>query len=159
MIYVSWEDVQAYLRWLSRKSGAEYRLLSEAEWEYTARAGTTTKYYWGDRVGSGNANCYSCGSQWDGEQTAPVGSFRANEFGLYDVAGNVWEWVEDCWNDSYSGAPNDGSAWTTGKCSVRVFRGGSWLNDPRHVRTADRYGLGSDFRYHKFGFRVARTLP
>ena len=114
VIDVSWEDTQQYVGWLSRETGKPYRLLSEAEWEYVARAGTTTKYPWGDDIGTNRANCAGCGSQWDNKMTAPVESFEANAFGLFDTAGNVWEWVEDCWNGSYRGAPNDGSAWTSG---------------------------------------------
>ena len=126
---VSWEDAQAYVAWLSRKTGEAYRLLSEAEWEYAARAGTTTRYHWGDDIGRNRANCYddSCGDSWD--YTAPVGSFAANAFGLHDVHGNVWEWVEDCWNGNYAGAPSDGSAWESGNCDGRVLRGGSWSVD------------------------------
>ncbi len=162
-INVSWQDAQAYVRWLTSKSGVEYRLLSEAEWEYAARAETTTKYYLGDRVGSGNANCRGCGSQWGGsqwggEQTAPVGNFPANAFGLYDLIGNVWEWVEDCWHGSYVGAPSDGGAWTSGDCSLRVQRGGSWGSPPWYVRSAFRRTTKSGFRTSFRGFRVARTL-
>ncbi len=130
---VSWDDAQAYASWLSRETGESYRLLSEAEWEYVARAGTTTRYWWGNNVGRNRANCDGCGSRWDDESTAPVGSFGANGFGLHDVHGNVWEWVEDCWHDSYAGAPRDGSAWlgnNGGDCSRRVLRGGSWLHRP-----------------------------
>ena len=103
MINVSWEDARGYVRWLSGKTGKEYRLLSESEWEYVARGGTQTKYWWGDEIGRGRANCDGCGSRWDDEKTAPVGSFRANGFGLHDVHGNVWEWVEDCWHGDYEG--------------------------------------------------------
>ena len=125
VVSVSWKDAQAYVEWLSGKTGEEYRLLSESEWEYVARAGTRTEYWWGDEIGRNRANCRGCGSRWDGKQTAPVGSFSANPFGLYDVHGNVREWVEDCWNGSYAGAPTDGSAWESGNCSRRVVRGGS----------------------------------
>jgi formylglycine-generating enzyme required for sulfatase activity len=112
---------------LSRKAGKPYRLQTEAEWEYAARAGTTTKYSWGNDVGVGNANCRGCGSQWD-KQTAPVGSFMPNAFGLYDMHGNVWQWAQDCWHDNYQGAPTDGSAFATAcsKISWREVRGGSW---------------------------------
>ena len=127
-INVNWDDAKAYVRWLSDKTGKQYRLPSEAEWEYAARAGTTTRYSWGDEVGRNRANCDGCGSLWDNEQTAPAGSFRANVFGLHDVHGNVWEWVEDCWSGNYLGAPADGSAWESGDCSRRVLRGGSWFN-------------------------------
>ena len=112
---VSWGDAQAYVQWLGRKSGKAYRLLTESEWEYVARAGTTTQYSWGDEVGSNRANCDGCGSQWDKKEAAPVGSFAANGFGLYDVHGNVWEWVEDCKQYNYVGAPADGSA--RGSCT------------------------------------------
>ena len=151
-------DAKKYVGWLSRASAAEYRLLSEAEWEYAARAGTTTGYFWGDDVGSGNANCNGCGSRWDDKKTAPVGSFAANGFGLHDMLGNVWEWVDDCWNDSYAGAPSDGGAWTTGDCDRRVLRGGSWYEDPRDVLSAHRDGHWTDDRDGNGGFRVARTL-
>ena len=124
VVNVSWDDVKAYVDWLTGKTGEEYRLLSEAEWEYVARAGTRTAYWWGDDFGQNRANCHGCGDSY--RPTAPVGSFSANPFGLHDVHGNVWEWVEDCWNDSYDGAPSDGSAWESGNCERRVLRGGSW---------------------------------
>ena len=162
VIYVSWDDAQEYVRWLSRETGKAYRLLSEAEWEYVARAGSTTKYPWGNDVGTNKANCDGCGSQWDGKRTAPVGSFEPNAFGLFDTAGNVEEWVEDCWNDSYVGAPSDGSVWTGGwfnKCELRVLRGGSWDHNPRLIRSAYRFWSGTGDRYSdNDGFRVARTL-
>ena len=149
---------QAYVRWLSGKTGEEYRLLSEAEWEYVARAGTTTAYWWGDDIGRNRANCDGCGSRWDNRQTAPVGSFSANPFGLHDVHGNVWEWVEDCWNDGYRGAPTDGSAWESGECERRVLRGGSWYSVPELLRSADRDRYSAGGRLNNAGFRVARTL-
>ena len=156
---VSWNDVQEYVAWLSSETGSQYRLPSEAEWEYAARAGTTTAYSWGNDVGNNRANCDGCGSQWDDEMTAPVGSFGANAWGLLDMRGNVGEWVQDCWHESYSGAPADGSAWTVGgDCSVRVLRGGSWFNGPRNLRAANRSWLGAGGRFDNFGFRVARTL-
>jgi formylglycine-generating enzyme required for sulfatase activity len=108
------EDAKAYVEWLAKKTDKRYRLLSEAEWEYVARAGTTTAYWWGHAIGRGNANCGECGSRWDFKQTAPVGPFAANAFGLCDVHGNAWQWLEDCWHDNYMGAPSDGSAWTSG---------------------------------------------
>ena len=158
MINVSWEDAQGYVRWLSRKTGEEYRLLSESEWEYVARAGTRTRYWWGDEIGRNRANCDGCGSRWEDRQTAPVGSFSANGFGLHDVHGNVWEWVEDCWNESYAGAPRDGSAWESGECGRRVLRGGSWYNNLRYLRSAFRGRNSAGNRYMFIGFRVARTL-
>ena len=126
VINVSWDDAVAYTQWLSSQTGERYRLPSEAEWEYAARAGSTTKYSWGNDIGRNRANCDGCGSRWDDRQTAPVGSFSANRWGLHDMHGNVWEWVQDCWNGNYRGAPTDGSAWESGDCSERVLRGGSW---------------------------------
>ena len=160
-INVSWDDAQAYVKWLSSITGKPYRLLSEAEYEYAARAGTETAYPWGDDIklnGKAMANCVGCGSQWDGEQTAPVGSFAANQFGLYDMVGNVWEWAEDCWNESYQGAPADGSAWTSGDCSRRIIRGGSWNDNPVLLRSAYRLRNNAGGRDVSLGFRVARTL-
>ena len=155
---VSWDDAQLYVRWLSQRTGKSYRLLSESEWEYVARAGTTTRYNWGNEIGHNRANCYRCGSRWDDEKTAPVGSFSANAWGLYDVHGNVWEWVGDCWNDSYTGAPADGSAWERGNCSSRVLRGGSWYYVPWSLRSANRSWITSGIRNYDLGFRIARTL-
>jgi formylglycine-generating enzyme required for sulfatase activity len=158
-VNVSWNDAKEYVAWLSRITGKEYRLLSEAEWEYAARAGTTTAYSWGDEIGEGNANCGGCGSHWDKKQTAPVGSFKPNDFGLYDIHGNVWEWCEDVWHDNYTGAPIDGSAWLEGgDASRRVVRGGSWSNYPLFLRAANRSLGGTDGRSNDIGFRLARTL-
>ena len=162
VVNVSWEDAQSYVSWLSRQTGEEYRLPTEAEWEYAARAGTTTKYSWGNEIGVNRANCRpteeygTCGDRF--EYTAPVGSFAANPWGLYDMHGNVWEWVQDCWNGSYADAPADGSAWLSGDCSVRVVRGGSCLINPRNLRAANRNWLTTGNRISISGFRVARTL-
>jgi formylglycine-generating enzyme required for sulfatase activity len=158
VIYVSWDDAQAYVAWLSKMTGKAYRLLTEAEWEYAARAGTTTAYFWGDEIGKNNANCGGCGSQWDGRQTAPAGSFAPNAFGLYDMLGKVFEWVEDCSHDNYNGAPTDGSAWTAGDCKSRVVRGGSWGINPQYLRAAYRDGVTTGARLSSLGFRVGRTL-
>jgi formylglycine-generating enzyme required for sulfatase activity len=157
-INVTWIDAQHYAEWLAKITGKPYRLLTEAEYEYAARGGTKTPYPWGDDIGKGNANCHGCGSQWDNRQTAPVGSFPANAVGLYDMVGNVWGWVEDCYHHTYDDAPTDGSAWTVGDCSRRVVRGGSWSTEPRTVRSANRDGATGDDRNHGLGFRVARTL-
>ena len=157
VVNVSWDHAQAYVTWLSEETGETYRLPSEAEWEYAVRAGTTTIFSWGNEVGEGRANCSenSCGDNW--RNTAPVGSFPANAFGLHDMHGNVFEWVEDCWNDNYTGAPTDGSAWLSGDCSESVARGGSW-NSPRWgVRSAYRFGRNG-VRGDLVGFRVVRTL-
>jgi formylglycine-generating enzyme required for sulfatase activity len=155
---VSWTAAQAYVNWLHKKTGQDYRLLSEAEWEYAARAGTTTVYYWGDIVGVNNADCNGCGSQWDAVKTAPVGSFAANPFGLYDMAGNAIQWVADCWNVNYTGAPADGSAWTSGNCSGRIARTGSYDDYPSGLRSAMRREFWQSRPYFDIGFRVARTL-
>ena len=157
VISVSWNDAKAYVVWLAKKTGKPYRLFTEAEYEYAARAGTTTVYPWGDDIGRNNANCTGCGGRWDNKQTAPVGSFAANGFGLYDMVGNAWTWIEECWHYNYNGAPTDGSAWTSGDCSIgHVVRSGSWLNGPRSLRSANRsaFNIGRDI----IGFRVARTL-
>ena len=159
VINVSWDDAKGYVEWLGRKTGKPYRLLSEAEWEYAARAGTTTRYGWGNEIGRSNANCDGCGSQWDNRQTAPAGSFQPNGFGLHDMHGNVWEWTEDCWHGSYAGAPVDGGAWVTGgECGRRVLRGGSWGNFPGYLRSAGRDGVDTGYRLNYRGIRVARTL-
>ena len=158
VINVTWNDVVAYAEWLSQQTGKRYRLPSEAEWEYAAQAGTKTSYWWGDEIGTDRANCDGCGSRWDKKQTAPVGSFKANPFGLYDTAGNVWEWVQDCWNECYEGAPEDGSAWKSGDCGRRVFRGGSWFTYPGGLRSANRGWHTADPRDYDIGFRLAQDL-
>ncbi len=161
VIGVSWSDAQGYLRWLTEKTGARYRLLSEAEWEYVARAGSSSKYSWGNALGRNQANCDGCGSRWDNRSPAPVGSFRPNRFGLFDVHGNVMEWVQDCWHGSYLGAPGRGAAWGAaggGDCAQRVLRGGSWLNFPRDPRSALRFKASAGARTSNFGFRVARAM-
>jgi formylglycine-generating enzyme required for sulfatase activity len=158
VINVSWDDSSTYLLWLSRKTGKTYRLLTEAEWEYAARAGSTTAYYWGDEIGKNNANCDGCGSKWDNVQTAPVGSFTANAFGLYDMAGNVWQWAQDCYHENYEGVSVGGAAWIGGDCSGRVIRGGSWISKPEVARSAGRFWNHADSRGNLLGFRVARTL-
>ena len=165
---VSWQDAQAYIQWLNHKlhpqdsTPGPYRLPSEAEWEYAARAHTLTARWWGQEIGRNNANCNGCGSRWDNQLFAPVGSFGPNPFGLYDMLGNIWQWTDDCWNDSYVGAPQDGAAWTSGNCGKRVLRGGSWSNLPRFIRSAARAAL--DLNGQSFdtasdaGFRLARTI-
>jgi formylglycine-generating enzyme required for sulfatase activity len=154
---VSWRDAKAYITWLAQKTGQKYRLPSEAEWEYAARAGTKTAYWWGRDVGSRFANCRECGGN-AGQQTIASGSFAANPFGLFDTAGNAAEWVEDCWNDNYRGAPKDSSAWTAGQCGQRVLRGGSFDSQARYVRSSSRFRYDADVRYYANGFRVVRDL-
>jgi formylglycine-generating enzyme required for sulfatase activity len=172
-VCVSWDDAQAYVRWLSSKTGKSYRLLSEAEWEYAARAGSQTRRPWGDsaEAGCGHANIADAsarrqvsgitgGAQCDDGHgyTSAAGSYRANGFGLHDMIGNVWEWTADCWNENLSGLPTDGSARTSGDCARRVLRGGSWLNYPRDARSAKRSRDPTADRDVDLGFRVARTL-
>ncbi|HVU44302.1 MAG TPA: formylglycine-generating enzyme family protein, partial [Xanthobacteraceae bacterium] len=169
VVSVSWDEAQKYLTWLSRETGKQYRLLSEAEYEYAARAGKETAYPWGNAVkldGKAMADCSDCASSWDDRQTAPVGQFAANGFGLYDMVGNVWEWVEDCYHPRYEigaspskvEAPANGSPWTDSQCSERVVRGGSWDYDPQYLRSAVRDRNSSFFQGSDLGFRVARTL-
>ena len=159
VIRVSWEDItEQFIPWLSKTTGKQYRLPTEAEWEYAARAGSETKYSWGNSIGNNKANCDGCGSRWDDSQTAPVGSFSANAFGLYDMHGNVWEWTQDCRNKNYEGAPIDGSAWLSGDCSQRVLRGGSWYDGPYYLRSANRDWITTGYRSGYNGFRLARTL-
>jgi formylglycine-generating enzyme required for sulfatase activity len=161
VISVTWLDAQQYVAWLSQMTGKAYRLLTEAEWEYATRARTTTVYPWGDELGKGNANCPGCGSPWDGKQPAPAGSFAPNAFGLYDMTGNVWQWVEDCYMPNYNGAPSDGSAWTKADCPYRVARGGSWVGVPGPSslpRSAYRDWRPVDGRSYGLGIRVGRTL-
>jgi len=180
VINVTWEQVHQYVTWLSKMTGKSYRLLTEAEWEYSARAGTNTAYSWGDEIGEGNANCSGCGSQWEDVQTAPVGSFAANPFGLHDMHGNVWEWVEDCYQSNYDGAPTDGSARLSPDCTNHVnhvvrggswvawqvprtgrsARGGSWIwvQVPQPARSASRENYAKNNLRSFIGFRVARTL-
>ena len=165
VINVSWEEAQSYVEWLSRETGKQYRLLSESEWEYVARGGTGTPFCYGGTLSTEQAN-YNGNHTYGGGRkggyrgkTVVVGSFSPNEFGLHDVHGNVWEWVEDCWHNSYRGAPRDGSAWTSGgNCGERVVRGGSWNLGPWDLRSANRYRNTSGSRYGLYGFRVARTL-
>ncbi len=158
-IYVNWRDARSYVRWLRKFLGQPYRLLSEAEWEYAARAGARTAYPWGAAAGRKRANCRGCGSRWDGRKTASAGSYPANAFGLHDMHGNVREWVQDCWHGSYRGAPSDGSARTEGgDCRKRVLRGGSWKDIPWDIRSASRMSGRWKDRNSKTGFRVALTL-
>ena len=156
VINVSWDNAQAYVKWLSEATGETYRLPSEAEWEFAARAGTYTRYVWGpDDPTPEQANF---GHSFEVGKTAEVGSYPPNPWGLHDMQGNVWEWVEDCWNDSYHDAPTDGSSWTSGDCSNRILRGGGWLDGPEYLRSADRGKNTTNFRSELLGFRVAKTL-
>lgn len=158
VIDVSWDDAQTFVTWLSQKSGKRYRLPSEAEWEYSARGGTPNAYWWGTQIGSGRAKCEDCGGD-SSRTTLPVGSFRPNAFGLHDTSGNAAEWVDDCWNDSYRGAPKHAASVTTGSCRQRVLRGGSFGNKSPALRSAARFRYDKDVRYYANGFRLVRELP
>lgn len=173
VVCVSWEDAQAYTQWLSQLTGKRYRLLSEAEWEYAARAGTTTARYWGDDIsricdyanGADSAATaqLAAARRWGSApcddrhaHTAPVGSYRANTFGLHDMLGNVGEWTQDCWNANYRGAPAGPQAWNAGDCALRAVRGGAWDDAPIGLRAAYRVGSPTTIRLYSRGFRVAR---
>lgn len=160
VINVSWVDAQQYVAWLSRRTNKRYRLLSESEWEYSARAGTEVHFWWGDHVSRGDANCAGCGSKWDGRQAAPVGRFMPNPFGLHDMHGNVSEWVEDCYHEHLRDAPVDGRAWTSGCAAAtdtRIVRGGYWHGSARSTRSSSRTSAASDYFDNGIGFRIART--
>ena len=163
-VCINWNDAAAFIAWLARKSGKKYRLLTEAEREYVARAGTTTPYWWGNTITSEQANYDGTVAYGRGRRstyrkaTVPVDSFKPNPWGLYQVHGNVAEWVQDCWNPSYKGAPRDGSAWLSGDCDLRALRGGSWGYTPTDIRAAYREGVPMLRRYYHIGFRVGRTL-
>jgi formylglycine-generating enzyme required for sulfatase activity/class 3 adenylate cyclase len=152
---VSWSDAKQYVAWLAEATRKPYRLPTEAEWEYAARGGTQTKYWWGDQLQSGMANCKNCTDIAAAEQPIKVGSFKPNPFGLYDMGGGVDQWVEDCWHKNYQGAPTDGSAWDEGQCGSHVIRSGSWRSDARYVRPSNRDSYDTNVRYHTHGFRVA----
>ncbi|MDO6562934.1 SUMF1/EgtB/PvdO family nonheme iron enzyme [Amphritea sp. 1_MG-2023] len=159
VINVSWKEAKAYAQWLALLTGQPYRLPTEAEWEYAARANTETNYWWGDQLESERAVCGECGTQWDGKTTAPVASFPPNSWGIHDMNGNVDEWVEDCYQDSYFGASDDGSAMIDGDCTFRVMRGGSWFDIGRVIRSSSRYRYLPDSRKNSWGFRIALDLP
>jgi len=154
---LSWNDAQQYVRWLSKLTGQNYRLPSEAEWEYAARAGTSSRYWWGDDMQPGKANCKGCGGDWSNEAPADVDAFPANPFGIHGMNGGVWEWVADCWNKSYAGAPRDGSVWNSADCRDNVIRGGSWRNDKTYAHSASRFTYDTGVRYILNGFRVLKT--
>jgi formylglycine-generating enzyme required for sulfatase activity len=154
-IDLDWDDAKGYTAWLSQKTGHTYRLPTESEWEYAARAGSTTTYPWGKTVDKDKANCIGCTTD-PLKKAVDTGSFKPNALGIYDMTGNAAEWVEDCWNDNYRGAPADGSAWTKPQCRERVLRGGSFNNDPRYLRSAARFKYDHDVRFYTNGFRVVR---
>ena len=156
VINVNWEDAKDYAHWLSKETNKTYRLPSESEWEYAARAGSTEKYPWGDQIGINNAHCTSCGDTPIKNQTAPVGSYPANHWGIHDMIGNVWEMTGDCWNYNYIIAPKDGAAWIDGDCTRLVLRGGSWGDTPNDLRSSTRLRSYSKARTVNIGFRLVR---
>ncbi|MGI4943315.1 MAG: SUMF1/EgtB/PvdO family nonheme iron enzyme [Janthinobacterium lividum] len=159
MTNLSWDDATQYVQWLRQTTGKPYRLLSEAEWEYAARAGSTTRYSWGDQVGTGQADCEGCGGPHNPRAPADVSAFPANAWGLSGMQGGVAQWVEDCWHSTYQGAPSDGSAWRTPNCPRHVLRGGSWNNPPSSTTVSGRNFYDSGVRYLANGMRVALTIP
>jgi formylglycine-generating enzyme required for sulfatase activity/CRP-like cAMP-binding protein/chromosome segregation ATPase len=158
VINVRWQDAVAYTQWLSSQTGHRYRLPSEAEWEFAARSGSIKRYWWGNKVGKNNANCFDCGSEWAGRSTAPVGSFQVSAYGLADMAGNVREWVQDCYVPNYNNAPGDGGAVESGACTERVVRGGSYSSPSSKLRSTARDHTEADARANDLGFRVVREF-
>ena len=156
MIFVSWDDANAYTRWLSKETGKKYRLPTEAQWEYAARAGTTSPYWWGFEVGENHAHCFDCKTGLNTRQPTKVGRFKANAFGLYDTAGNVWEWTRDCYHKNYKDAPEDGSAWEGGDCSKRVVRGGAYGSTGKSLRATKRAKRTATKGTDEVGIRVVR---
>jgi len=155
---VSWSDAKQYAAWLAETTRKPYRLPSEAEWEYAARGGTQTRYWWGDQFQPGMVNCKNCSDILITDQPVKVGSLKPNPFGLFDMGGGVDQWVEDCWHKNYQGAPADGSAWIENECPSRVIRSGSWRKDSSYARTANRGSYDTNVRYPTHGFRVALSL-
>lgn len=153
---ISWDDAQQYVKWLAGLTGKPYRLPTEAEWEYAARGGTSTRYWWGEQMRKGAANCKDCGEPWQKDGPVPAGSFAANPYGLHDMNGSVWEWMSDCWHTSYKGAPTDGRSWDEANCRVRVIRGGSWREDASYMMSSTRFKYDASVRHSQNGFRVAR---
>jgi formylglycine-generating enzyme required for sulfatase activity/uncharacterized caspase-like protein len=155
---LSWDEAQQYVKWLSKVTGKPYRLPTEAEWEYAARGGTATTYWWGEQMRKGNTNCKGCGDPWHDEKPENVGTFAANSYGLYDMGGNVWQWVSDCWHSSYKDAPADARAWDTPGCDMRVIRGGSWREGADYMLVSTRFKYSESVRQSQNGFRVVKDL-
>ena len=158
VIYVKWDDAYYYVKWLSEQTGKKYRLLSESEWEYASSTGTKSPFWWGYNEEAGKAHCFGCETGLDPRKPSKVGGFEANKFGLHDTAGNVAEWVRDCWHENYKGAPIDGGVWEGGDCTYRTVRGGAYISPQQSIRSAKRDKLKSDAGYDHVGIRVARAL-
>ncbi|MES9897945.1 MAG: formylglycine-generating enzyme family protein [Sedimenticola sp.] len=173
-ICISFNDAMAYVNWLSMRAGKQYRLPTEAEWEYAARGGSVDKFSFGNdeeefclHANGSDSNLKEIMPRWDQPVnvcadghafSAPVGSYQANDFGLHDMHGNAWEWTNDCWNDNYEEAPRDGTAWNSGNCSLRVVRGGGWSSEPWNLRPSNRKSSASTIRHFSLGFRIAKDL-
>ena len=155
---LSWDDAQQYVKWLATVTGKPYRLPTEAEWEFAARGGSATRYWWGEQMVTGKANCKDCGQPWTSDRPANVGTFAANPWGLHDTSGSVWEWVADCWHNNFKDAPADGRAWDQPNCRVRVIRGGSWREGTAYMVASTRFKYDAGVRQSQNGFRVARSL-
>jgi formylglycine-generating enzyme required for sulfatase activity len=155
---LSWDDTQAYVKWISARTGKKYRLPTEAEWEYAARGGSTSRYSWGEQMRPGMANCKDCGDPWQQDAPAAVASFAANAYGLHDMNGSVWEWVSDCWHNNFKGAPADGSSWEESFCNAHVIRGGSWREGASYMPVTTRFHYDTSVRHSQNGFRVARDV-
>jgi formylglycine-generating enzyme required for sulfatase activity len=155
VVEIGWYDAKAFIEWLNQQTGRQYRLPSEAEWEYAARAKSTTDYPWGTTFDPSQANGRGTSGLDVWPYTAPVGSFPPNAWGLFDMIGNVMEWTADCWNANYVNAPTDGSAWLQGSCRKRVFRGGAWALDPEYLKVSFRMFVDASFHNQTLGFRLA----
>ncbi|MBD8533206.1 MULTISPECIES: formylglycine-generating enzyme family protein [unclassified Massilia] len=155
---LSWDDAQQYVKWLGMISGQPYRLPTEAEWEFAARGGAATPYWWGAQMAQGKANCKDCGQPWNSERPANAGSYPPNGYGIHDTSGSVWEWVADCWHNNYKDAPADARTWDEPGCRVRVIRGGSWREGAAYMVTSTRFRYDASVRQSQNGFRVARSI-
>ncbi|OGT34061.1 MAG: hypothetical protein A2W28_04525 [Gammaproteobacteria bacterium RBG_16_51_14] len=158
VIFVTWDDAYYYTKWLSEQTGKKYRLPSEAEWEYMASGGKKSSFWWGYDEEPKRAHCFGCGDGLDPRKPAKIGSFEPNQFGVYDTAGNVAEWVDDCWHENYDGAPGSGEVWEGGDCAYRLVRGGAYSSPPQSLRSAKRDKFKSDSIYDHIGIRVVREI-
>lgn len=157
-IYIKWDDAYYYTKWLSEQTGKKYRLPSESEWEYAASTGNKTPFWWGFNEEPGKAHCFGCETGLDPRKPSKIGGFEPNKFGIHDTAGNVSEWVHDCWHENYKGAPNNNEVWEGGNCSYRTVRGGAYISPQQSIRSAKRDKLKSDVGYDHVGIRIVRDL-